>query len=103
MVPVKLLIDGADIVQVKRDRVRYFHVELPRHAVILAEGLTVESYLESGDRMDFQGGSAIRLFPDFVARLWETRGAAPLVLAGPDLAAARAAIDARPRREARHA
>ena len=62
LVPVKLLIDGADIVQVKRDRVRYFHVELPRHAVILAEGLTVESYLESGDRMDFQGGSAIRLF-----------------------------------------
>ncbi len=92
LVPVKLLIDGADIVQVKRDRVRYFHVELPRHSVILAEGLTVESYLESSDRMDFQGDVTIRLFPDFVARLWETRGAAPLVLAGERLKAARRAI-----------
>jgi len=36
LVPVKLLINGTGIAQMKRDRVRYFHVELPRHAVILA-------------------------------------------------------------------
>jgi len=80
LVPVRLLIDGDSIVQVKRDRVRYFHVELPGHAVILAEGLTVESYLDSGDRADFQDGDgAIRLFPTFgagreTATAWETRG-----------------------------
>ena len=98
LVPVRLLIDGDSIVQVKRDRVRYFHVELPGHAVILAEGLTVESYLDSGDRADFQDGDgASRLFPTFgagreTATAWETRGAAPLVLAGDKLEAARRAV-----------
>jgi len=83
---------------VKRDRVRYFHVELPGHAVILAEGLTVESYLDSGDRADFQDDDgAIRLFPAFgagreTATAWETRGAALLVLAGDKLEAARRAV-----------
>ena len=102
LVPVKLLIDGTGIVQVKRDRVRYFHVELPQHEVILAEGLTVESYLDLGDRTNFNQhgpGETIRLFPDFATRLapetalaWETRGAAPLSLAGPKLRAAREAV-----------
>src|ERR1019366_700567 len=47
LVPVKLLINGTSIAQVKQNRVTYYHVELPRHAVILAEGLTVESYLDT--------------------------------------------------------
>jgi hypothetical protein len=70
-------------------------VELPGHEIILAEGLTVESYLDLGDRANFQG-EAIRLFPDFASRLapdtallWETKGAAPLVMTGPGLTAAR--------------
>jgi len=100
LVPVKLLIDGDSIAQVKRDRVRYFHVELPRHAVILAEGLTVESYLDTGDRANFRrDGETIRLFADFAARLrpetallWETLGAAPLVMAGERLEAARRTV-----------
>jgi hypothetical protein len=61
--------------------------------VILAEGLTVESYLDVGDRTNFERGSDVtRLFPDFEARLsqnaalvWETRGAAPLVMTGATL------------------
>jgi hypothetical protein len=95
LVPVKLLIDGTTIAQVRHDQVRYFHVELARHAIILAEGLTVESYLDAGDRTNFQqAGETIRLFPDFNARLapetallWETRGCAELLLAGDRLAA----------------
>jgi hypothetical protein len=87
-------------VQISRDQVTYFHVELLRHAVILAEGLTVESYLDIGDRMDFtRNGEAVRLFPDFMARpgndsanAWETRGAAPLAIAGETLAAARRTV-----------
>ena len=94
LVPVKLLINGASIAQVRRDHVQYFHVELPRHAIILAEGLPVESYLETGDRTNFRDAAdAVRLFPDFAsagtALLWETRGAAPLVTTGPALEAAR--------------
>jgi T5SS/PEP-CTERM-associated repeat protein len=100
LVPVKLLVNGTSIVQVRTSSVTYYHVELLRHAVILAEGLPVESYLDTGDRTNFhQAGAAIRLFPDFAARLapnvasvWEVLGAAPLVLAGAELQAARQAV-----------
>ncbi len=99
LVPVKLLVNGTSIAQVKQDRVTYFHVELPRHAMILAEGLSVESYLETGDRADFDHDRVLRLHPDFggrlrpdMAMLWETKGAAPLVMTGPELAATRSLI-----------
>jgi hypothetical protein len=72
-------------------------VELPEHAVILAEGLTVESYLDTGDRANFEpDGAGFRLFADFATRLapeaatvWETQGVAPLVTTGDALEAAR--------------
>jgi hypothetical protein len=102
LVPVRLLINGTSIAQVKRDRVTYFHVELPRHAVIMAEGLTVESYLDTGDRANFRDNVTIRLFPDFagrftpeVARLWETHGCAELVLSGERLAEIRRRLNRR--------
>ncbi len=74
LIPVKLLINGTTVRQGERDRVRYFHVELPGHAVILAEGLTVESYLDTGDRARFSGGPITALYPDFAARTWEMAG-----------------------------
>jgi hypothetical protein len=98
LIPVKLLLNATTIAQVGNDRVRYFHVELPRHAIILAEGLTVESYLDTDARANFQRtGETIRLFPDFAPRpetalAWETRGAARLVLSGPDLEIARRSV-----------
>ena len=100
LVPVKLLVNGTTIAQVKRSAVTYYHVELPRHEVIQAEGLAVESYLDIGDRMDFTGDTkATRLFPDFASRLapdvawlWETLGAAPLVVSGTRLEAARLSV-----------
>jgi hypothetical protein len=100
LVPVKLLANGTSIARAKRDHVRYFHVELPRHAVILAEGLMVESYLDIGDRSDFHhAGETIRLFPEFAARLtpetallWEARGVAPLVMTGSKLTAVRRVV-----------
>ncbi len=100
LIPVKLLVNGTSITQMKRDHVTYYHVELPEHAVILAEGLAVESYLDTGDRYDFAADAGvIRLHPDFaarlapnMARLWETRAAAPLVMTGGRLAAAREMI-----------
>ena len=103
LVPVKFLCNGTSIKQVKRRRVTYHHVELPGHAVILAEGLPVESYLDTGDRAHFAGQPTIRLFPDFATRrtdalalAWEARGAAPLVVTGARLAAARATVAASP-------
>ena len=69
----------------------------------MAEGLTVESYLDVGDRLDFNGdGDVVRLFADFGARrrpeiawTWETRGAAPLITGGSKLRAMRAALASR--------
>ena len=103
LVPVNRLINGGSIAQVKRADVTYHHVELADHAVILAEGLTVESYLDAGDRANFaQDGGVVRLFADFTspltARVWEARGAAPLVLAGPLLEGARARVAGTARR-----
>jgi hypothetical protein len=38
------------------DPVTYYHLELPHHALIPAEQLPVECYLDSGDRARFSGG-----------------------------------------------
>lgn len=90
LIPVKHLINGCTIVQVPCDEVAYYHVELPRHSILLAEGLPAESYLETGGRGNFaNGGSAIVLHPEFVARQWDAEACAPLAVTGPQLAAAR--------------
>jgi hypothetical protein len=89
LIPVRLLINGTTIQQTERAQVVYYHVELQRHDVILAEGLPAESYMENGDRSAFSGGVVITLHPDFVARRWEMEGCAPLVLTGPLLEDAR--------------
>jgi hypothetical protein len=69
--------------------------------LLLAEGLTVESWLDVGDRVNFANAPGVtRLFPDFASRapgvagVWEAYGRAPLVVAGPKLAAARRSIEA---------
>jgi hypothetical protein len=81
------------VAQIAVDTITYYHVELPAHDVVLAEGLPTESYLETGDRANFaNGGGVVRQFPDFSARAWEAMGCAPLVVTGPDLLAARALV-----------
>jgi Hint domain len=95
LIPVKCLINGRTIVQVPLADVTYFHVELSRHDVLLAEGLPVESYLDTGDRSNFEnGGALLTLHPHFATRTWEAHGCAPLVVAGPALDAARAMLNA---------
>ena len=90
LIPVKHLINGTSIVQIPMDRVTWYHVELPRHDAVLAEGLPTETYLDTGGRRDFEnGGAAVRLYPDFSARTWEALGCAPRVVWGPDVAAVR--------------
>ncbi|MSP03304.1 MAG: Hint domain-containing protein [Acetobacteraceae bacterium] len=86
LIPVRHLVNGTTIRQTKRKTVTYFHVELPLHSVILAEGLTTESYLDTGDRARFINGAAVAtLHPDFSARAWEMKGCAELVQTGPAL------------------
>ena len=94
LIPIRLLINGSTIEQVRLDTITYHHVELSRHDVLLAEGLAVESYLDTGNRADFDGGRVVTLHPDFAWRQWEASGCAPLVVTGPELAEARRAIAA---------
>jgi hypothetical protein len=89
LIPVKHLINGASIVQVPVDRVTYYHVELSEHAILFAAGLPAESYLDTGDRRDFEnGGSAMTLRPSWgmeardVTFIHEALGAAPLCVTG---------------------
>ena len=45
--------------------VEYFHIELDTHAILLAEGLPAESYLDTGNRGFFSNADAPRvLYPD---------------------------------------
>jgi hypothetical protein len=73
--------------------VTYYHVELPRHDVILAEGLPAESYLDIDDRSNFDnGGAVVRMHPDFATRAWEAEGCAEMVVTGAVLEAVRAMV-----------
>jgi hypothetical protein len=95
LIPIRYLLDGTTIAQVPCDTVTYWHVELPRHDVILAEGLPVESYLETGGRAGFvNGGDIVSLYPDFASRIWEAEGCAPLLVAGAALDAVRERVAA---------
>ena len=52
----------------------------------MAEGLPVETYLDTGDRSDFiNAGGPIRLYPDFNVLAWEALGCARLVMTGPEI------------------
>jgi hypothetical protein len=101
LIPARCLVNGTTIRQVPMDAVSYFHVELPRHDIILAEGLETESYLDTGDRSNFSNASPVGLFPDFstpaenLAAIWEAEGCAPLVVHGPVLEAVRARLATR--------
>jgi hypothetical protein len=87
LIPIKLLINGTTIRQVAAKTVTYYHIELPQHDVVLAEGLPVETYLECGNRDAYEnGGGVMQLYPDFtpdplfVAQLWDGHGYAPLLV-----------------------
>lgn len=86
LVPVGLLINGATIVREIVDMVRYFHVELDTHDVLLAEGLPCESYFDDGNRSSFaNAGRFAELDARLDPRSWDA-ACAPMVAAGPQLA-----------------
>jgi hypothetical protein len=96
LIPIRHLINGITIMQEVRHWVTYYHVELDKHDVVLAEGLACESYLDTGNRRAFtNGGTIIGLHPDFALCVWEAEGCAPLVVSGPKFALARQLLAAR--------
>jgi hypothetical protein len=80
LIPIRYLINNMSIVQETRASVTYWHVELDRHDVILAEGLTCESYLDTGNRCAFANApGAVAMTPDFARGVWAAAGCAPIV------------------------
>jgi hypothetical protein len=86
LVPAKLLVNDMSIVlATDMHAVTYYHVELDRHAALLAEGLPAESYLDTGNRAFFSNATmALLLHPDFqinaALRCWERDACAPLAI-----------------------
>lgn len=98
LIPVKHLVNGTSVAQIDVDSVAYWHVELDRHDVLLAEGLAAESYLDTGDRAAFaNGGTVAMLHPRFGSLTWDAEGCAPLIVTGPALDRQRRLLQARAR------
>jgi hypothetical protein len=97
LVQAKDLVDGIAITQDKtRLAIRYYHVELPSHGILLAEGAAAESYLDTGHRGLFDNVKDLKiLHPDLMQMRREAESVAPLCRPGPKLAAIRRALQAR--------
>ena len=66
LICARQLLNGNTIHQERDNRaVHYYHVELEQHAVLLAEGLPAESYLDTGNKGFFaNSGAPLVLHPD---------------------------------------
>jgi hypothetical protein len=86
LIPALMLVNDMTVVQDgDRASVQYFHVELERHGILLAEGLPAESYLDTGNRAFFANtGLAMLLHPEFrineSLRSWKDDACAPLTV-----------------------
>jgi hypothetical protein len=68
LIPAKHLVNGSSIIQESWcRRVRYFHLELEAHGLLLSEGTWSESYLDDGNRNAFNNAALTGLFLDFEA------------------------------------
>jgi hypothetical protein len=68
LIPAKHLVNGESIIQeIWCRRVRYFHLELEAHGLLLSEGTWSESYLDDGNRNAFNNAALTGLFLDFEA------------------------------------
>jgi hypothetical protein len=86
LIPAKFLVNGTTIV---RDHtltpVSYHHIELEKHALLIAEGVEAESYLDTGNRAYFSNaGLAMIMHPEFSInehlQCWETDACAALLV-----------------------
>lgn len=111
MIPAYCLLNGITIKQDQREKlVTYYHVELPSHSAIYAEGLPAESYLETSEanRHFFTDSSTQSSVTKIDAQyppcpsdtpawkhIWDTQGYAKLTQEGPILEAVKAKLAVR--------
>jgi len=82
LIPARMLVNGASIV---RDySVRHYtvhHIECDRHAILLSDGLTTESYLDTGNRASFAASAKAVHDAAQGSATWASHAAAPLTTA----------------------
>jgi hypothetical protein len=97
LIQAAALLNGVTVIQDLTARyVSYHHIELAQHEILLAEGLPVESFLDTGIRSQFNTDSVTALQPDFHPKSSDDF-CAPLILQGPEITAARQDLLARAR------
>lgn len=99
LVPAGLLVNGTTILQeLWCPSVEYWHVELPAHGLLLAEGALAESYLDDGNRAQFDNGPVAALFPNFARErangIYDRSACHPVLRHGERLEALRARLAA---------
>jgi hypothetical protein len=82
-VPAKLLVNGGSVAREYRaSPFEYYHIELANHGILIAEGAEAESYLDTGNRANFDNAETRMLHPAFEAnptsKRWLTDACAPL-------------------------
>ena len=85
LIPARMLVNGGSIIE---DRTvggyAFYHVELAEHAILLAEGLPCESYLDTGNRACFSNAAVTALRPGLLLeagrRSWSEDACAPLTV-----------------------
>ncbi len=85
LIPARMLVNDASIyLDQSIQQFTYYHLELDRHDILLAEGLPTESYLDTGNRGNFANVAVPRLIADFAVNAghsnWLDDAAAPLVV-----------------------
>lgn len=97
LIPVRCLVNDITVTQIAVDTITYYHVELQRHDVILAEGLAAETYLDTDDHAGFDNPApdvpSLSRMP--AAAIWAEHGCAALLDQGAIVEAARQRIAAR--------
>jgi hypothetical protein len=94
LIPIRFLVNRSAVARLAVDAITYYHIELAQHDVVLAEGLPVETYLETGGRNAFgNADGVIQLHPNSapdetrramawhsvrIATVWQGCGYAPL-------------------------
>jgi parallel beta-helix repeat protein len=93
LIPIRHLVNGRTVLRERRHEVHYFHVELDAHDVLLAEGLPCESFLDTGNRSDFENaGTVVTLHPMPALQVWHDKACLPLVQEGAHVEAARSVL-----------
>ncbi|HTI02942.1 MAG TPA: Hint domain-containing protein [Acidisoma sp.] len=91
LIPAEALLNGSSVSYCKElDPVSYYNIEVPMLAVVLAEDMPAESYVDRGDRAMFMNTTSVEMPPG--AKASGSRACAPILESGPIVDRVRARI-----------